>query len=572
MSHVYERTLVPLRDGVSLAAALFRVEGDPRPTLLLRTPYGIDSTQGFLIPDTVALLNAGYNLAWVGVRGTSGSEGTLSGVEQEVDDGYDTVEWVIRQPWSDGTVGTYGSSYVGVTQWAVAASRHPAVKALAPAVSSMNWYRAPLYYPGGALTLSVAAGWHLLIRFNEELAAVTAGTGDPHKLAALGAELQSGVRTFDYTPVVTHPVQFDDHRLQKVLNNPDFNHTWKGSDFTGAIPDLTAPALIITGWFDLFMHETLRNFEQITKEATSTAVREGSRVVIGPWAHIIGESNFPAVGFGTGTTGPAAAAELTAEHLRHFGQWLPIAEPAPQSPAPVRIFVMGTNQWRDEQSWPLHDTQYTDFHFESAGNRGGRLVAGDPGNQRGACDYHYDPRDPVPTFGGAHLFIPRQDGPVDQRPLSHRQDILTFVTDPLQDAVEVTGYVKARIFVSSDAKDTDFTAKLVDVHPDGTALSVCDGIIRARYRDGLESPTPMLPGEVYEVEIDMAATSMVFGEGHSIRIDISSSNFPRFDRNTNTGGFISGESIEDSVVAHNVVYSGSNHPSRVILPVISRPQ
>lgn len=563
MTHLYGRVAVPMRDGVELAGLLFQSQGERAPTLLVRSPYDFSQATPTM-PDLITLMDRGYNVLWVSCRGLNGSQGHFGAVVDEIPDGYDTVDWIIAQPWSDGRVGTYGGSYNGMTQWAIVASGHPALKAVAPAITAMNWYRAPWYHPGGALSLSLAGTWHAAIRASEEAAAVASGSGSVEQLTAIGAVLQNRQAAFEHTPAADHPVGIADERLQRVLANPDFGDAWKEQDFSLCASTITAPVLMTAGWFDLFVVDQLRDFERIVTQSPSESVRTGSRLIVGPWAHMITESFFPAVDFGAAST--AAAADVTGEHLQHFARWLPVGEPGPANPMPVKLFVMGIDRWREEPAWPLPDTQYTDHFLDTSTSR---LVLEPPSEPR-SIGYDYDPRDAVPTRGGAHTSIPRQDGPVDQSDIELRKDVVSFTSDVLDTSLEVIGYVRATLYVSSDARDTDFTAKLVDVHPDGTALSVCDGIIRARYRAGLDTPALMEPDEVYEVEIDMAPTAMVFATGHRVRVDISSSNFPRFDRNTNTGGFISRESIQDSLVAHNTIYSGPGWLSRITLPLIRR--
>jgi putative CocE/NonD family hydrolase len=268
--------------------------------------------------------------------------------------------------------------------------------------------------------------------------------------------------------------------------------------------------------------------------------------------------------------------DLTGAHQRFFDRWVRGREGAMAGDAPVRIFVMGIDQWRDEQDWPLPDTTYTDYFLDSSGRANtddgdGELRQEAPGAE-GADRYLYDPRRPVPTLGGRVMSPSTANaaGPVDQRKAEARDDVLCYSTAVLERPVEVTGHVSLTLFVSSSAVDTDFTGKLVDVFPDGRAIFLTDGILRARYRNSLAEPEPLTPGEVYEVTLDLSVTSNVFLPGHRIRLEVSSSNFPRFDRNTNTGAAISEDGEDDVLVAVNQVYHGPGHPSRLVLPIIDR--
>lgn len=306
----------------------------------------------------------------------------------------------------------------------------------------------------------------------------------------------------------------------------------------------------------------------------SAAARTGQRLIIGPWSHsgtgIFGY--YPGRDFGP--TAGAAAAMLTDDYVAFFDRWLRGRTDALDGRAPVRLFVMGVDEWREEQDWPLPDTTYIEYYLDGDGPANtaagaGRLATATPASP--ATDtYLYDPRRPVPSLGGLTALSGEVDGPADQRPVHNRDDVLVFTTDVLDEPLEVTGPVSATLCVSSSAVDTDFTAKLVDIHPDGRAIILCEGIQRMRYRESLSEPRLMTPGEVYRVKIDMIATSNVFLPGHRVAIEISSSSFPRYDRNPNTGGIVAHALESDMVVAVNHVHRGALRPSSVTLPVIKR--
>ena len=368
------------------------------------------------------------------------------------------------------------------------------------------------------------------------------------------------------------------------MEHPARDQFWQDLSVLDHAEQVTVPALHIGGWFDIFAANTARSFTELRARAGSTEAREGQRLIIGPWDHLNSTGVYPDRQFGM--LADAITQDLTGEHVTFFDRWIrgragdaPGGAPVsatPVSSAPVKIFVMGIDQWREEQDWPLPGTSYVPWYLDGSGqaNTGagdGRLGPQAPADL--ATDtYLYDPMRPVPTLGG-RVMLPttaNAAGAVDQRPAEARDDVLCFTSETLTEPLEVTGHVSLILFVSSSAPDTDFTGKLVDVFPDGRAIYLTDGILRARYRNSLAEPEPLTPGQPYELSLDLSVTSNVFQPGHRIRLEVSSSNFPRFDRNTNTGGAIAGESAGQVMVAVNRVLHGPEHPSRLILPVISR--
>ncbi|MGQ4383772.1 CocE/NonD family hydrolase [Streptomyces sp. SAS_270] len=566
MSHLYEKSTIAMRDGTALSAIVFRPSSGQAPALLIRTPYGITASpwagNGGAIPSLVAFLDAGYAVVWVECRGTHGSEGEFVPLVDETDDGFDTLEWIVGQPWSNGAVGMYGPSYSGMTQWAAAGSGHPALKAIVPMMSAMNWYRGTTYSRGGAYSPTIASGWAAMMEAADEVRSMRRGQGDPAKLAELSSLVVDGSAVAEAAPLASHPALGRVLWFQEFVTHPSMDGFWEARDLSLRIHRMTAPALMIGGWYDFFLAELLSDFRRFQHEAATDDARQGSRLLIGPWDHFDLQMNahFPDRDFGLGGSGQAA--DITGEHLAHFDRWL-TSEPArAQQPAPrVRIFVMGTDEWREADAWPFPGTRDAAYYLDD-----GLLTPLSPA-QDIRHSYVYDPRDPVRHGDLSRLSAPYQ--PSDHAGDEERPDVLSFATAPLAHPVEVIGHVSATLFVSTDARDTDFTARLIDVHPDGRAIGLCDGIVRLRYRKSLAMPEPVVPGTVYEVTIDMAATANVFLPGHRIRVDISSSNFPRYDRNTNTGGDIATESLDDAVAATNTLRIGPEYPSRVILPIVT---
>jgi putative CocE/NonD family hydrolase len=574
---IADDVLVPTRDGTKLATTVLRPDTDePVPALLLRTPYG--NTWHDLAPMTflppLALVKAGYAVALQLTRGMFDSEGTFIPHVDDPADGEDAVRWLGEQAWCDGNIGAFGGSYLGMTQWAIAPSGVEALRAIAPMVSSADLYRAPWYSPGGALSLHAALVWNHSQAANMLRGDLHLDPGKARDLGALGAAMADLDALVRHTPTSDHPL-LAEHMpwaISEVLRRPDRDERWQALSMIDKAASITAPALTIAGWYDLFMGEGLRAYSRMKQEGGSAAAREGQRLIIGPWSHLNHLGKFPDRNFGM--MGNMLAADITGAHVAFFDRWLRGRENALDGRSPVRIFVMGVDQWRDEADWPLPDTRYVPYFLDGSGPANtaagaGRLAPADPVHEA-ADTYLYDPRRPVPTLGGTIMDIVGFDGPADQRPVHGRDDVLCFSTEILDEPVEVTGPVSATLYVSSSAVDTDFTAKLVDVHPDGRAIILCDGIQRMRYRDSLEHPELITPGEVYEITIDLTATSNVFLPGHRILLEISSSNFPRYDRNSNTGGVIHDEREADMVTAVNHVHRGPEHPSRLILPIISR--
>ncbi|MEU6781967.1 CocE/NonD family hydrolase [Nonomuraea angiospora] len=576
---VEKDVMVPMRDGVTLATDLWIPEGPPAPTLLVRVPYGKDALPGLggspITPNLQALLEAGYAVVWQDTRGRFRSNGGFTPHTDDPHDGADTVAWLLEQPWCDGNIGGYGASYLGFVQWAGASQAPAGLKAIAPTVTSTDFYHAPWYSPGGALSWHTTWTWTTMMTLTAAQTALAAGTGDPGVLmeaVGMAADPQPHLATL---PIGDQPLlNKQSPWWAEWLRHPARDRFWRDLAIAERFDQVTVPALNVGGWFDLFVDSTVRTYTRMRAEGGSAEARDGQRLIIGPWDHLYQDGAYHDRRFGMSANGMAA--DLTGAHIRFFDRWLRGRTDALDGTAPVRIFVMGIDQWRDEQDWPLPDTEYTDYFLDGAGRAGTAdgdgVLSPRPPAAEATDTYTYDPADPVPTLGG-RIMMPAAvngAGPVDQRPVEARADVLCFTTPALAEPVEVTGHVSLVLHVTSSARDTDFTGKLVDVFPDGRAIYLTDGILRARYRDSLAEPEPLTPGQVYEVRLDLSVTSNVFLPGHRIRLEVSSSDFPRYDRNTNTGGTIAEDTADQAVVATNSVLHGPGHPSRLILPVIHR--
>lgn len=539
------RALIPMRDGVKLSANVYLParEHVRFPTVLERTPYG----KGVEItPNWQAFVERGYAVVAQDVRGRYESEGEFEPLRQEGPDGYDTIEWIARQPWSDGKVGMIGGSYRGIVQWKAALLGNPHLKAIFPVVSGADEYRDRFYSTGGAVKLGHRLGW-----MSENLKA-PGFRPDFSKFV-----LHLPLRTADVAATGWTSTLWRD-----LLAHPTYDSFWRGLSVLEHLDRIKIPVFAIGGWYDNFAESDLAAYARLRQ------ISGLNRVLIGPWPHNM-SYKFEGVDFGS-----EAGAPVRALQLEWFDQWLMGKDTPLVSEPPVQIFVMGANKWREDREWPPRDARPRRFYLESGGRANtlegdGSLLERLPA--RGAEDHFvFDPRNPAPTRGGAVCCNPKVFpwGPMDQRPVEKRQDVLVYSTAPLRQDTEVIGPVEVVLYVATSAKDTDFSAKLVDVFPDGYARNLTDGLLRLRYRNSLERAELAKPGQVYRVTIDAGVTSNVFLKGHRIRIEVSSSNFPRFDRNPNTGGPLAEET--KLLKANQTIYHDRERPSQVVLMVVGR--
>jgi putative CocE/NonD family hydrolase len=565
-----------MRDGVVLNANVFRPIGDgPFSVLLTRLPYGKDFPLGNAVLNAYQAARQGYIVIVQDTRGRFTSAGEWQPFLNERADGYDTVEWAAQVPGSSGDVGMYGASYFGFTQWAAARERPPHLKALMPFVT---WADAQdgMYMRGGAVELGLTRHWSQLNHIDTTLRRVR-GSGDPRAIMAalmrIAGDLDAmPARGYAELPVKGYSVRRDDDALNEFDMGVDRRNDPEYLDLASVAPGYDAladiPAFHVGGWYDIFLAGTLKNYRELQQRR-----RAPQKLLIGPWTHTSQDERIGAVHFGFASTAAFINLQIDFQslELRWFDRFLKgIPNGIDQEP-PVQIFVMGLNQWRMENEWPLARAVPTPWYLHSAGHA--NTLGGDgtlspvPPVDEAADQYVYDPNDPMPTLGGALLIHPLYPaGPQDQRPVEARSDMLVFTSEPLPAPVEVTGPITVTLYAASDAPDTDFVARLVDVHPDGFAQNLTDGIIRARMRDGVANESLIAPGEVYAYTIDLWATSNVFLPGHRIRLDVTSSSFPRWDRNLNTAApYAEGT---EGVPARQTILHDSEHPSHVVLPIV----
>jgi putative CocE/NonD family hydrolase len=378
----------------------------------------------------------------------------------------------------------------------------------------------------------------------------------------------------DHLPLDDHPYLRDlAPYFNEWLDHPTPGEFWRSASPEGGYEQINVPALNIGGWYDCFLWGTLQNYIGMKNRGGSLVARQHGRLIIGPWAHGLFTGNFPDRDFGPSAS--ALACNLHGIHQRWYDHWLKGLDNGLEKEKPVKIFVMGIDQWRDEDDWPLPDAQNQHYYLHSNGQantlNGDGFLSTDPPVQEPEDIYLYNPRRPVPTHGGQVLIVtPNAMGPKDQRTVESRDDVLIYSTPPLAKPVEITGPITLCLYAATSARDTDFTGKLVDVFPDGRAINLTDGVLRARYHTTLSVPELLGPDMVYKFQIDMWATSNVFLPNHKIRLEVSSSNFPRLGRNMNTGGQTVHESLEGSVPAVNRIFHNRTYPSHLVLPIIER--
>lgn len=572
-----------MRDGTILRANVYRPMGEGQwPVLLTRLPYGKDFPLGSSTLDPAQAARRGYVVIVQDTRGRFASEGEWNPMVNEALDGVDTIEWAATLPSSNGSVGMYGASYFGFTQWSAAVHAPPALKAMIPYITWNDPFNGTVFR-GGALELGNAANWQLQMGLN---VLMRRHRNDPE---ALGRAIYLWAKELDELGTMGYwslPLkEFGPLKKQDIA--PSFFENFsrpmdrqaeaaQAMTIRGKHEQVRVPTFNIGGWYDIFLEDTIDNFILMHRQGSTPEARQ-SKLLIGPWTHggvtnPIGEINF---GFGATAAFINLQIDFMSLQLRWFDHWLKGIDTGMLREAPIKLFVMGANIWRDEQEWPLARAINTRYYLHSTGHANslhgdGYLTTDLPEEDEPSSDrYDYDPANPVITRGGALLMSPEyRAGPFDQRPTESRQDVLVYTTGELTEDLEVTGPIKVHLWAVSSAPDTDFVARLVDVHPDGYAQNLADGIIRARYRNFERGEPPSLiePGKAYEYEIDLWSTSNVFKVGHRIRLDITSSNFPRWDRNPNTGHDFGADS--EMVVAHQAILHDREHPSYVVLPIV----
>jgi putative CocE/NonD family hydrolase len=567
-----------LSDGIVLRADIARPAGDGRwPVLLIRTPYGKATAPGFTTDFTHGARH-GYVTIIQDVRGRGASDGKADfrPLIDEGRDGAEAVEWAAALPYSNGKVYMSGQSYLGFVQWAAASERPASLQGINPIVP-VGQLRRSFLYCGGVLELELNGYWWTMI--GSEAILRREGHNREQQREALrqaGTALEGLAREHGYDslplsrfePVASSASgqQFFDV-LKETEDGPTIAATTRAYEYE----NVTVPALIVAGWYDVFIRTSIDQFVGIRTKGGSEGAKTKSRLIVGPWAHqfqskMTGEKIYP---------GTAAIQALNPfGHMGLAARYFSALDEEENTGAPVRIWVMSADKWRDEYEWPIARTVVTPWYLSSGGrantDRGDGALSPQQGAGGPADSFVYDPSNPVPTRGGAVFAVSCVQGGSDQRPIEQRDDMLVYKSDILLDDVEVTGTPFVELWVTTDVVDTDFVARLVDVYPDGTARLITDGILRARYRDNPDSfkaSDPLEPGRPYLMRIELLPTSNLFKAGHRIQLDVTSSCFPRWARNLNIWDEWGG-TLDDARIAHQQVLHDDAHRSCILLPIV----
>lgn len=554
---------IPMRDGVRLYADVYLPRAEGRyPTLVVRTPYGVQ--RDGVHETMMKFAQRGYAVVMNDTRGRYESEGKWEPFRDEAKDGYDTIQWAAKQSWSNGKVATQGGSYLGHVQWRAGGEQPPNLVAMFPALAATNIYRDWITLNGG-WRLSFNYGWGV-VRMPNRIMLPQYFHSETYSPPELKYET-----ILKHLPLKDGDLESAGYAVQHYrdwLAHPDYDAYWKAISDEEQFDKINVPVHTSGGWFDIFLQGTINGFVGVRKHGANEKTRRETRMIIGAWGH------GPTQKFGDVDFGAANNRNQFETELRWFDHHLKGVNNGLDRQPPVEIFYMGVNQWQHEQDWPIPGTKFTPMYIASDG--AANTVSGNGSLSfsqlaSAASDaYSYDPNDPVPTLGGNNCCgSPTLAGPKDQRPLAARKDILVYASQPMTEPLAIAGPVKVKLFAVTDGPDTDWVVKLIDVAPNGFAINICEGIMRARYRNGVDKPALLKPGEVYEYEVDLVGTANVFLPGHRIRVDITSSHFPQFDRNPNTGeAFGSSAKVR---VAKQTIFHTAGRASHILLPVVPVP-
>jgi putative CocE/NonD family hydrolase len=556
-----------MRDGSILRADVYRPSsGGPFPVILMRLPYDKAQAQNNVTYHHPAhYARHGYAVVVQDTRGRWRSDGEFHPFALEAEDGHDSVEWAASLPHSNGRVGMYGFSYVGATQLQAALQRPPSLRTICPGLTGSQYYDG-WAYNGGAFALAFNASWAAYLAMDD-----ARKRGDDAITQAMNAAFLGAPNFYAHLPLNEYPpFAGSDHGRYFFdwLAHPSYDEYWRGWSVDKDYSRIDVPAMHVGGWYDVFLGGTVKNFEGLKREAGSEGSRAAQKLLVGPWYHLpwsrlTGASDF----------GPEARNVVDGWQLRWFDQFLR-EEDTGVLDSPVTVFLMGENRWVDYGSWPPEGTEVRDYYLRSGGASNSRYGDGylseEPPEGEPPDLFTYDPLLPVPSAGGHSCCFPiiAPMGPADQAQVEVLNGVLVYTSAPLERDLTVAGPVGVTLHAATTAPDTDFTAKLCDVSPEGRSINVQEGIVRARYRESLSDPSPITPDEVYEYGIDLGPTAYVFRAGHSLRVQVSSSDFPQWDRNMNTGGELGTEGAASARVAVQTVLHDARHPSRITLPVV----
>ncbi len=542
---------VRMRDGIHLNTNLYRPRVTDRlPVVMTRMPYGINEMYCFMPAIGKFWARKGYVFVAQDTRGRFDSEGEWDPFVNEIEDSYDTLEWISAQPWCDGKIGATGESYYGYTTWAAALSGHPNLKCIAPSTTSMDIY-GEWIYNNGAFCLQTMGNWAIymnakryqnILRLNQR------------HLPLISMAEEAQIPCQYYVDWIRHPTR---------------DEYWDKINLHNRYSDINIPVLHLGGWYDTFLKSTIDDWVGVREESDDLTARQNQWLVISPIdhegtpdrTHQIGQLHI----------GEFSDWSRWEDSEQFFDYWLKGIDNGFGDTPRVKVFVIGDNDWRFEEEWPLPNTAFTKYHLHSAGNA--NTSSGDgtldtiPPEEEPSDNYIYDPENPVIAALESDLWH-YAETLVDRSLVEERRDVLVYTSEPLDEELEITGPIVVTLYAASSAKDTDFTATLVDVFPNGYCHLIQEGIIRTRFRESDQEPSLIKPGEIYEYNIDLWATSYVVKKRHRLRVEISSSNFNRFDRNLNTGKPLGLD--DEMITASQTIYHNRDYPSHITLPVIPR--
>jgi len=569
--------MVSMRDGVRLATDVYRPDDDTKhPVLVNGHPYDNDhflATHELLFSPLVGA-QRGYTVVVQEARGRAGSEGTWRPYGNEAQDAYDTVEWAAAQPWSDGNVGLYGACALGWTAIQGAVEAPPHLKAVFAYMTAIN-YHSGWTYSDGAFELGFQMSWVWTILAHDTLSRLNLKPADLEQAQCKLAEARVDIaQSGRHLPLIDFPA-FQDGVApywREWLSHPSYDEFWNNADAVPRADRINVPVLHMSAWYDTCLKGHMDLHAALQRHG-NPKVRDRHRLLLGPWDHSAYYNKRPTCAgqrdFGPSVmTGPDTLAPIA---FQWFDHWLKGEGDGFMPESKIRYFQMGEEVWKETDSWPPAHT-IVPYYLHSAGQANSRMGDGmlstEPPGTESSDSYVYDPFDPVPTRGGRSM-IDVLPGIENQAEIEQRQDVLVYTTPRLAKPVAIAGRISVALYASSDAPDTDFTAKLVDVEPDGYCANIAEGLVRARYRHGCTQEEFLTPGEVTEYCIDLWDMAHTFRPNHRIRLEISSSNFPRFDRNLNARVTPALGSAEDAQKAVQQVFHNAKYPSRLNLPVES---
>ncbi len=550
--------MISMRDGVQLGADVYLPPGQgPFPVLLTLTPYGKQGSGRGAGAQTAR----GYAVVAVDSRGLRASKGKWEPYIHEAQDGYDIQTWVAKQPWCNGKIGMFGTSYPAYTQVAPAQYRNPNVKALIP-VSAQSDNFGSVWSSDGMLHLAFSPVWAMQQEAIAEgkPAAVVDWTKVVWTLPLKNIPDMTGIRSPFLAGVIAH----DTH-----------DAFWKAMSIRDKYGEMDVPAFHVTGWYDDLSQETQTNFVGFSTKSRSENARRWQRLLIGPWGHGMPRISDSGWVYGDVDFGKDVKIDFQAMSAEWFDYFLKGVDNGITKQAPVKIFVMGANKWRDEQEWPIARAKPTKYYLHSKGfantRFGDGVLSTDVPGDEPPDHFRYDPRNPVPTYGGHGCcdYAFAAMGPLDQRVNQSRPDVLVYTTPVLTEDTEVSGFPELQLTFSTDVSDTDFFVTLSDVYPDGKAINVGEGQAKARFRESTEKAVLLTPNKETSMTVKLWGTSNLFKKGHRIRVHITSSNFPRYARNLNSGKAMQEETEADMRVASHTIYHSGVRASAIVLPIVA---